>query len=119
MDVHCDILIEVNVAKESSKQGILEFDDVIDTIYKISLLNNVHIKGLMTIAPICENSEENAIYFKQLKDLSVDITQKNIDNVSMDILSMGMSSDYETAIEEGATYVRVGTSIFGCRNYNI
>ena len=119
MDVHCDILIEVNVAKESSKQGIFEFDDVIDTIYKISLLNNVHIKGLMTIAPICENSEENAIYFKQLKDLSVDITQKNIDNVSMDILSMGMSSDYETAIEEGATYVRVGTSIFGCRNYNI
>lgn len=119
MDVHCDILIEVNVAKESSKQGIFEFDDVIDTIYKISLLNNVHIKGLMTIAPICENSEENAIYFKQLKDLSVDITQKNIDNVSMDILSMGMSSDYETAIEEGATYVRVGTSIFGYRNYNI
>ena len=119
MDVHCDILIEVNVAKESSKKGIFEFDDVIDTIYKISLLNNVHIKGLMTIAPICENSEENAIYFKQLKDLSVDITQKNIDNVSMDILSMGMSSDYETAIEEGATYVRVGTSIFGCRNYNI
>ena len=119
MDVHCDVLIEVNVAKETSKQGIFEFDDVIDTINKISLLNNVHIKGLMTIAPICENSEENAIYFKQLKDLSVDITQKNIDNVSMDILSMGMSSDYETAIEEGATYVRVGTSIFGCRNYNI
>ena len=119
MDVHCDSLIEVNVAKESSKQGIFEFDDVIDTIYKISLLNNVHIKGLMTIAPICENSEENAIYFKQLKDLSVDITQKNIDNVSMDILSMGMSSDYETAIQEGATYVRVGTNIFGHRNYNI
>ena len=119
MDVHCDVLIEVNVAKETSKQGIFEFDDVIDTINKISLLNNVHIKGLMTIAPICENSEENAIYFKQLKDLSVDIKQKNIDNVSMDILSMGMSSDYETAIEEGATYVRVGTSIFGHRNYNI
>ena len=119
MDVHCDILIEVNVAKETSKQGIFEFDEVINTIYKISLLNNVHIKGLMTIAPICENSEENAIYFKQLKDLSVDITHKNIDNVSMDILSMGMSSDYETAIQEGATYVRVGTNIFGHRNYNI
>ena len=119
LDVHCDILIEVNVAKEASKQGIFEFDDVVDTINKISLLNNVHIKGLMTIAPICENSEENAIYFKQLKDLSVDIMRKNIDNVSMDILSMGMSSEYETAIEEGATYVRVGTSIFGHRNYHI
>jgi len=118
-NVIANILIEVNVAKETSKQGIFELDDVMETIHKISLLNNVHIKGLMTIAPICENSEENAIYFKQLKDLSVDIKQKNIDNVSMDILSMGMSSDYETAIKEGATYVRVGTSIFGERNYNI
>ena len=119
MDVHCDILIEVNVAKETSKQGIFEFNEVIETIQKISLLKNVHIKGLMTIAPICETSAENATYFKQLKDLSVDIKHKNIDNVCMDILSMGMSSDYETAIAEGATYVRVGTNIFGHRNYNI
>ena len=117
MGVDCDILIEVNVAKESSKQGIFDFDTVIETVKKISLLKNVHIKGLMTIAPICENSTDNAIYFKQLKDLSVDIKHKNIDNVCMDILSMGMSSDYETAIEEGATYVRVGTGIFGERNY--
>lgn len=118
LNVHCDILIEVNVAKEDSKKGITSFDEVIDIVNKISLLPNVHIKGLMTIAPICEKSEDNAIYFKQLKDLSVDIKGKNIDNVCMDILSMGMSSDYETAIEEGATYVRVGTSIFGERNYN-
>ena len=119
MNVHCDILIEVNVAKESSKQGIFEFDKVLEIVQQISSLKNVHIKGLMTIAPICEKSADNAIYFKQLKDLSVDIKNKNIDNVCMDILSMGMSSDYETAIEEGATYVRVGTSIFGERNYNI
>ena len=119
LNVHCDILIEVNVAQESSKQGIFEFDQVLDIVRQISLLKNVHIKGLMTIAPICEKSSDNAVYFKQLKDLSVDIKHKNIDNVSMDILSMGMSSDYETAIEEGATYVRVGTSIFGHRNYNI
>lgn len=118
MDVHCDILIEVNVAKEETKQGIFEFEEVLDVVKKISLLKNVHIKGLMTIAPICEKSSDNATYFKQLKDLSVDIKAKNIDNVCMDILSMGMSSDYETAIEEGATYVRVGTSIFGERNYN-
>lgn len=118
MDVHCDILIEVNVAKEDTKQGIFEFEEVLEVVQKISLLKNVHIKGLMTIAPICEKSSDNAIYFKQLRDLSVDIKAKNIDNVCMDILSMGMSSDYETAIEEGATYVRVGTSIFGERNYN-
>lgn len=118
MDVHCDILIEVNVAKEESKQGIFDLDEVEDVIRKISHLKNVHIKGLMTIAPICENSTDNSIYFKKLKDLSVDIMHKNIDNVCMNILSMGMSSDYETAIEEGATYVRVGTSIFGERNYN-
>ncbi len=117
MDVHCNILIEVNVAKETSKHGIFDFDDVIEIIEQISTLKNVHIKGLMTIAPICNNSAENAVYFKKLKDLSVDIMHKNIDNVCMNILSMGMSSDYETAIEEGATYVRVGTNIFGERNY--
>ena len=118
LDIHCNILIEVNVAKEESKHGIFDFDDVIKTIEKISLLKNVHIKGLMTIAPICEKSSDNALYFEQLKDLSVDIKAKNIDNVCMDILSMGMSSDYDTAIEMGATHVRVGTSIFGERNYN-
>ena len=118
MNVHCDILIEVNVAGEDSKQGITDFDEVYMLVEKISLLPNIHIKGLMTVAPICKEASENAIYFKQLKDLSVDIKAKNIDNVCMDILSMGMSSDYETAIEEGATYVRVGTSIFGERNYN-
>lgn len=118
MNCHCDILIEVNVAKEESKQGIKNFNDVIETIKKISTLKNVHIKGLMTIAPICENASDNSPYFKQLKDLSVDIKNKNIDNVYMDILSMGMSSDYEAAILEGATYVRVGTNIFGERNYN-
>ena len=118
MDCHCDILIEVNVAKEESKQGIKNFDDVIDTIRKISTLKNIHIKGLMTIAPICEKASDNSPYFKQLKDLSVDIKNKNIDNVDMDILSMGMSSDYEAAILEGATYVRVGTNIFGERNYD-
>ena len=117
-DVHCNILIEVNVAGEDSKQGIFNMDEVVDVVEKISKLPNIHIKGLMTIAPICESASDNAVYFKQLKDLSVDIKGKNIDNVCMDILSMGMSSDYETAIIEGATYVRVGTSIFGERNYN-
>ena len=72
----------------------------------------------MTSAPFVENPEENRKYFRQLKQLSVDITNKNIDNVSMEILSMGMTGDYTVAIEEGATMVRVGTGIFGARNYN-
>ena len=81
-------------------------------------LENVRIKGLMTIAPYVENAEDNRLYFRKIKDLSVDIAAKNIDNVSMEILSMGMTGDYEVAIEEGATMVRVGTGIFGERNYN-
>ena len=75
--------------------------------------------GLMTIAPYTENPEENRKYFKKLKQLSVDIEEKNIDNVSMSVLSMGMTGDYQVAVEEGATLVRVGTGIFGERNYNI
>ena len=73
----------------------------------------------MTIAPYTLEPEDNRVYFKNLKDLSVDIASKNIDNVSMDVLSMGMSGDYKVAIEEGATMIRVGTKIFGERNYNI
>ena len=84
----------------------------------IAELENVRIKGLMTIAPYVENAEDNRLYFRKIKDLSVDIAAKNIDNVSMEILSMGMTGDYEVAIEEGATMVRVGTGIFGARNYN-
>ncbi len=73
----------------------------------------------MTIAPFVENPEENRIHFRRLKDLLLDINSKNIDNVHMNVLSMGMTNDYEVAIEEGATMVRVGTGIFGARNYNI
>ena len=80
---------------------------------------HVHIKGLMTIAPFVENAGNNRMIFRTLKDLSVDIGSKNIDNVSMNILSMGMTNDFETAIEEGATHIRVGTAIFGERNIAI
>lgn len=83
---------------------------------KISILPAVHIRGLMTIAPFTEDAEENRLYFRRLKQLSVDIEQKNIDNVNMDVLSMGMTGDYSVAIEEGATCVRVGTGIFGERH---
>ena len=87
-------------------------------VSKIAQLENVQVKGLMTIAPYVENPEDNRAYFRKIKQLSVDIRNKNIDNVSMEILSMGMTGDYMVAIEEGATMVRVGTGIFGERNYN-
>ena len=110
------ILVEVNIAEEESKFGISK-EDAILLVEEISHLENVRIKGLMTIAPYVENSEDNRQYFQKIKQLSVDITNKNIDNVSMEILSMGMTGDYMVAIEEGATMVRVGTGIFGERNY--
>lgn len=111
------ILIEVNIAQEESKFGTSK-EDAILLVEEISKLENVRIKGLMTIAPNVSDSEENRLYFRGIKQLSVDIRNKNIDNVSMDILSMGMTGDYMVAIEEGATMVRVGTGIFGERNYN-
>ena len=110
------ILVEVNIAHEESKFGI-SAEDAILLVEEISRLENIRIKGLMTIAPYVENPEDNRLYFRKIKQLSVDITNKNIDNVSMEILSMGMTGDYEVAIEEGATMVRVGTGIFGARNY--
>ena len=113
-----DVLIEVNVAREESKFGISP-EEVLPLVEQIARFRHIKIKGLMTIAPFVENPEENRIHFASLRKLSVDIAAKNIDNVSMRILSMGMTNDYEVAIEEGATMVRVGTGIFGERNYNI
>ena len=115
--IHVDILIEVNVAEEDSKFG-LKTEETEDLIRQISVLPNISVKGLMTIAPYTDVPEENRTIFRTLKQLSVDIDSKNIDNVSMNVLSMGMTGDYEVAIEEGATFVRVGTGIFGERDYN-
>lgn len=111
------ILVEVNIAGEESKFGT-SADDAMLLVEDISKLENVRIKGLMTIAPYVEDAEENRPYFRKIKQLAVDIANKNIDNVSMEILSMGMTGDYMVAIEEGSTMVRVGTGIFGARNYN-
>lgn len=111
-----DILLEVNIAKEASKHGFLQ-EEVMDAVNEISKMPHLCLRGLMTVAPYTENAEENRIYFRKMKQLLIDISSKNIDNISMDILSMGMSSDYEIAIEEGATMIRVGTGIFGERIY--
>ncbi len=112
------VLIEVNVAGEESKFGV-SMQECEELICQINHLPGISIKGLMTIAPFVEDGEENREYFKSLKQLSVDNMHKNIDNVSMEFLSMGMSGDYGTAIEEGANLVRVGTKIFGEREYLI
>lgn len=117
-DVTADILVEVNIANEESKFGISK-DETIQMVRDIAKLDHLKIKGLMTIAPFVENPEDNRLYFREIKQLSVDINNQNIDNVSMDVLSMGMTGDYMVAIEEGATMIRVGTGIFGERNYNI
>ena len=111
------ILIEVNIAREESKFGVFK-EDVLSLAMEISKLSNVSLKGLMTVAPYVDNAEDNRQYFASMKQLAIDIENQNIDNVSMQILSMGMSSDYTVAIEEGATHVRVGTKIFGARNYS-
>ena len=111
------VLIEVNVAEEESKFGV-HLDEVESLIRQISELSNIQVQGLMTIAPFTENAEDNRIYFRKLRNLYVDIKDKNIDNVNMCNLSMGMTGDYEVAVEEGATMVRVGTGIFGARSYS-
>ncbi|SEU30583.1 hypothetical protein SAMN05443270_4915 [Lacrimispora sphenoides] len=111
-----DILLEVNVAEEESKYGF-KLGETESAIRRIASLPHVKIKGLMTIAPFVEKSEENRPVFKKLRQFYVDMQSKNVDNVSMNMLSMGMTGDYEIAIEEGATLVRVGTGIFGTRYY--
>lgn len=114
--VDVDILIEVNIAGEESKFGTSR-EEVFQLVEEIAKLPNIFIKGLMTIAPFVANPEDNRKYFRQIRELSVDIMNKNIDNVTMSVLSMGMTGDYMVAIEEGATMVRVGTGIFGERTY--
>lgn len=117
-DIVMPVLIEVNVAEEESKFGTTS-EAAMQLVEAVSKMPHIKIRGLMTIAPFTDNPEDNRIYFRKLKQLSVDIKSKNIDNVDMDELSMGMTGDYEVAIEEGATMVRVGTGIFGKRNYQI
>lgn len=117
-NVTMKILIEVNVANEETKYGI-PLCEVSELTDQISKLPNIIVKGFMTVAPNSKDSEENRKFFKDLYKVGVDIKNKNYDNNNIDVLSMGMTNDYEIAIEEGSTMVRVGTGIFGARNYNI
>lgn len=112
--VSVKILLEVNVAGEESKFGMTP-GEALSLAGAVAALPGIEVKGLMTVAPYVKDQEENRPCFQKLKQLSVDIYGKNIDNISMDVLSMGMTGDYSVAVEEGATYVRVGTGIFGER----
>ncbi len=113
-----DILLEVNIGGEESKSGFSP-NEVLENLMEISKLKGVFVRGLMTIPPICEDLEKNRQYFKEMYHLFLDIQAKKIDNSSMELLSMGMSDDFEIAIEEGANIVRVGTALFGKRFYSI
>lgn len=113
-----DILVEVNIANEETKFGVSK-EETLPLIEEIAKLPNIHVCGLMTSAPFVEDPEDNRVYFRELHQLFVDISSKNIDNIDMKILSMGMTNDFEVAIEEGSTMVRIGTAIFGARKYKI
>lgn len=116
-DIVMDVLVEVNMAHEDTKFG-LSPDEAIDFVKEISTLPHLNIRGFMTIAPYTEDPESNRVYFRGLRELKDKVNELNIPGVKMDTLSMGMTGDYEVAIEEGATFVRVGTGIFGERDYS-
>ena len=112
-----DILLEINIGEEESKSG-LRLEEIYEMLEKVAVSTSVRVRGLMAIPPICENPGDNNKFFQEMCNLSVDITAKKYDNVCMEILSMGMSDDYADAIAHGSTMIRVGTAIFGARNYN-
>ena len=117
LGVVTEIMAEVNIAGEESKFGFTR-DEVFDFAEKVSTMEGVKLVGLMTSAPYVNDPEENRQYFREMKSLSVDINEKNINNINITELSMGMTNDYIVAVEEGATHVRVGTAIFGARSYS-
>ena len=113
-----DILLEINIGGEESKSG-LDRDEIYQMLEKVAVTPSVRVRGLMAIPPICQNPGDNNKFFEEMCNLSVDITGKKYDNVCMEILSMGMSDDYADAIAHGSTMIRVGTAIFGARNYAV
>ena len=110
--------MEINVAGEEAKHGVLP-EQAENLVLEASKFKNIRVKGLMTVAPFVENPEDNRKYFKEMYKLFIDIKNKNYDNVDMKFLSMGMTNDYEIAIQEGANIVRIGTGLFGARNYTV
>ena len=118
LGISTDILLEVNVGREENKSGVMP-EQLPELIENIRSIDAIRVRGLMAIPPICENAQENSKFFDIMRNIFLDIKAKNIDNISMDILSMGMSDDYAEAIRCGANMIRVGSALFGARNYNI
>lgn len=116
-NINMEVLVEVNIAGEKAKHGVAP-ESAEELAVEISKLENISVSGLMTVAPFVENPEENRKYFNQMRKLFVDIKNKNYNNINMKYLSMGMTNDYEIAIEEGANIVRIGTGLFGARDYS-
>ena len=112
-----DILLEVNIGNEESKSGFA-VNQLPEVLEKMADYHNIRVRGLMAIPPICENSTDNHKFFQEMCNLAVDITEKKYDNVWVDIMSMGMSDDFADAIACGSTMIRVGTAIFGARDYH-
>lgn len=111
-----DILVEVNIGREENKSGVYP-ENLEELLCEISKIEGISVKGLMTIPPICDNKHKISKYFNNMHNIFIDISQKKLDNISMTILSMGMSADYYEAIFEGANMVRIGSSLFGARDY--
>lgn len=111
-----DILVEVNIGREENKSGVYP-ENLEELLNEISKIDGISVKGLMTIPPICDNKHKISKYFNNMHNIFIDISEKKLDNISMTILSMGMSADYYEAILEGANMVRIGSSLFGARNY--
>ena len=118
MGITTDILLEVNIGREENKSGVMP-EALYELLDEIREIDSIKVRGLMAIPPICENAQENCKFFDNMRNIFLDIKHKNIDNISMDILSMGMSDDYAEAIRCGANMIRVGSALFGARNYNI
>jgi len=115
LGVTTDLLLEINIGQEENKSGIAP-DEAEDLIRQIAVLPNVKLRGLMAIPPVWRGSEDNERFFAQMEEKFVDIREKKIDNISMEILSMGMSDDFAPAIKHGSTLVRLGSAIFGQRH---
>ena len=115
-NVHTDLLVEVNIGREENKSGVFE-ENLEELLCQIAELDGISVQGLMTIPPICDNKQKISHYFNKMHRLFIDISQKKLDNINMHILSMGMSDDYREAILAGATMVRIGSALFGARNY--
>lgn len=111
-----EVLLEVNIGGEAGKGGFAK-EEILPVVEKMASFSHIFVRGLMTVPPICQEVAESQEFFSEISTLSVDIRRKKYDNVSVDILSMGMSGDFETAIRCGSTMIRLGTAIFGPRDY--